>query len=186
MKLKFFPLVLLSISLIYSPIVSAADNFSPADLLTGDVRLACEATLCLSSGERPNECAPSIRRYFSINHRKLRDTLNARRDFLKLCPASKEKGMDGLVEALVHGAGRCDAKELNRIMKTNYQEYVCSERPSFSRDSDPVCKWVTKSYVRNAKPHYCTVYFNHEWTTTGDKVRFIGKEKQGGKWVDVK
>ena len=32
------------------------------DLLTGDVRLACEATLCLSSGERPHECSASLKR----------------------------------------------------------------------------------------------------------------------------
>ena len=32
------------------------------DLLTGDTRLACEATLCLSSGTRPNECNPALRR----------------------------------------------------------------------------------------------------------------------------
>ncbi|ECK9767893.1 conjugal transfer protein, partial [Salmonella enterica subsp. enterica] len=29
-------------------------------LFTGDVRLACEAVLCLSSGTRPSECAPLL------------------------------------------------------------------------------------------------------------------------------
>lgn len=33
------------------------------------IRLACEAVLCLSSGDRPSECAPSIKRYFSIKHK---------------------------------------------------------------------------------------------------------------------
>lgn len=180
MKVK--PLLAMStISALLPMAASANDN-----LLTGDVRLACEAILCLSSGSRPNECQPAIERYFSINHRKIRDTINARRNFLSICPSSRENAMPRLIEVLVNGAGRCDAKELNRVMEASYQEYVCSERPSFSRDSDPVCKWVTKSYVRNAKPAYCSAYFSHEWTTTGDTVRFVGKEKQGGRWVDVK
>lgn len=183
MKLKFISLVLLSGLLTHSSITFAQNNESSIDLLTGDVRLACEATLCLSSGERPNECAPSIKRYFSINHKKLRDTLNARRNFLKLCPASKEKGMDSLVDALVNGAGRCDATELNRVMTRTYKERVCSKY--YRRDSEN-CYFVTKSYVMNSKPSYCSIYFNHEWTTAGEKVRFVGTEKKGGKWVNVK
>lgn len=59
------------------------------DVLTGDVRLACEATLCLASGERPDECTPSLKRYFSIKHKRWRKTHKARQDFLKLCPIHK-------------------------------------------------------------------------------------------------
>ena len=55
---------------------------------TGDTRLACEAVLCLASGTRPSECAPSLNRYFSISARKLKDTIKKRANFLKLCPAS--------------------------------------------------------------------------------------------------
>lgn len=90
------------------------------DLLTGDVRLACEATLCLSSGERPHECAASLKRYFNIKHRKLKDTLKGRLNFLKLCPASSEPNMPELIHAIAHGAGRCDAAELNRINRATY------------------------------------------------------------------
>ena len=43
--------------------------------LTGDTGLACEAILCLSSSERPSECARSLQRYFSINHKRLGDTI---------------------------------------------------------------------------------------------------------------
>ena len=75
------------------------------DLLTGDTRLACEATLCLSSGTRPNECNPALRRYFSITHKKMGDTISARHDFLKQCPASNDEGMPGLVRAIANGAG---------------------------------------------------------------------------------
>ena len=54
---------------------------TPPDLLTGDVRLACEAILCLSSNQRPPECDPSIQRYYSIKHKKWQDTLRARQNF---------------------------------------------------------------------------------------------------------
>lgn len=178
---NMFATTLLSATLAYPSLVLAENNTSP-DLLTGDVRLACEAILCLSSGDRPSECAPSIQRYFSIKHKKLKDTLNARRNFLNLCPSGKEQGMNRLVNTLVNGAGRCDATELNRMMRRSYQERICKR---INRESDS-CYTVTKYYISRDKPSYCTEYFNHEWTTTGEKVRFIGTEKQGGKWVDVK
>ena len=66
------------------------------NLLTGDKKLACEAVMCLSSGTRPSECNPALHRYFSIHHRKLGDTIRARRDFLRQCPASGDDGMPGL------------------------------------------------------------------------------------------
>lgn len=61
-----------------------------ADEFTGDTKLACEALLCLSTSTRPGECAPSLARYFGINHKKLSDTMNARRSFLQLCPTASE------------------------------------------------------------------------------------------------
>mgnify|MGYP000476136989 CR=1 FL=1 len=73
------------------------------DILQGDERLACEAILCLSSNTRPNECAPSIRRYFSIKHRKMRHTLRARRDFLNMCPSKNEQGVPQIINAIVDG-----------------------------------------------------------------------------------
>lgn len=105
-----------------SPIGKGSNNSQSngPDLLTGDTRLACEALLCLSSGSRPSECSPSINRYFSIKHKHFSDTLKSRRNFLNLCPASKEQGMPQLVNALVNGAGRCDAAELNRVNRETY------------------------------------------------------------------
>lgn len=70
-----------------SSVLVADDNFE-ADLLSGDTKSACEAILCLSSAERPEECAPSLNRYFSINAKKWKDTIKKRENFLKLCPAS--------------------------------------------------------------------------------------------------
>lgn len=153
------------------------------DLLTGDVRLACEAVLCLSSGDRPQECAPSLKRYFSIKHKKLSDTLKGRLNFLKLCPASNEKDMPQLVDAIAHGAGRCDAAELNRVMRYTVQVRECPRYRTRDRDSCPIVK---KRYIRPAKPSYCQAYFDHGWTTAGDAVRYVGDEKNGGRWVDVR
>lgn len=151
------------------------------DLLTGDVRLACEATLCLSSGERPHECAASLKRYFNIKHRKLKDTLKGRLNFLKLCPASSEPHMPELIHAIAHGAGRCDAAELNRINRATYTK---REREKNGRYSDR--GWIVTEvpYIRNHKPSYCKAYFEHGWTQLN--TRYVGEEKNGGKWVDTK
>lgn len=112
MKLfNMFAATLFSAALAHSSFALAEYNTS-FDVLTGDMRLACEAILCLSSGDRPSECAPSIQRYFSIQHKKWKDTLNARRDFLNLCPSSKEQGMNRLINTLVNGAGRMRCKRI--------------------------------------------------------------------------
>lgn len=88
------------------------------DLFTGDVKLACEAVLCLSSGTRPSECAPSLQRYFSISMKKFSDTLKARKNFLNLCPAaSQDENMVKLVDAITNGAGRCDYAALNSTLR---------------------------------------------------------------------
>lgn len=54
--------------------------------LSAMATLACEATLCLSSGEQPTECTPSLNKYFSIVFTKPWKTIQARKNFLKLCP----------------------------------------------------------------------------------------------------
>lgn len=43
-----------------------------------------------------------------------------------MCPASSESAeMSGLTDAIAEGAGRCDAKELNRMMRYTKLEKVC-------------------------------------------------------------
>ncbi|HHS1179155.1 TPA: TrbM/KikA/MpfK family conjugal transfer protein [Neisseria meningitidis] len=157
-------------------------------LLTGDTRLACEAILCLSSGTRPSECAPSIKRYFSISHKRLRDTLKARRNFLNLCPSGHENGMPQLINAIANGGGRCDAASLNK------RGYWTGSR----RDGD------RHFVVDTSKPDYCQAYENHEWTriattklepvyctrTVENGSRRWSKQRTekyqcGSKWVDV-
>ena len=113
-----------SLGLLAAAMLGAAPAAFADDMMNGDTRLACEALLCLSSGNRPSECAPSIKRYFSIRHKKLGDTLKARRNFLKMCPASSNAEMAGLTDAIAEGAGRCDAQELNRMIRYTKLEKV--------------------------------------------------------------
>ncbi len=156
--------ILLTTALLVPSIVSAAPANPAAqpDLLTGDTKLACEAILCLSSGTRPSECNPSLKRYFSIHHKKPHKTISARLDFLNLCPTSGEPGIKELNRALANGAGRCDAKELNRVMRRTITVRECklvankSAMGSMGGKRKPVeeCQDVQKVVVLNAKPSY--------------------------------
>lgn len=112
------------------------------------------------------------------------DTIQKRKNFLSLCPASNEPGMPSLVNALANGAGRCDAAELNRVGSRTYKVQQCTTNGTYGRDKN--CTWVTKTYIANTKPSYCSAYFNHEWTADVDSVKYVGEEKKGGKWVNVK
>ena len=180
-----------SLGLLAAAMLGAAPAAFADDVMNGDTRLACEAVLCLSSGDRPSECAPSIKRYFSIRHKKLGDTLKARRNFLKMCPASSENAeMVALTDAIAEGAGRCDAQELNRMMRYTKLEKVCEHKTKYSLGRKYVvednCQTVKKTYIRPDKPGYCKAYFDHGWTTVADKVRYVGGERNGGRWVDVR
>ena len=62
-KLALLPLALAGM---FSATAAQADD----GLFTGDARLACEAVLCLSSGTRPSECAPLLKRCFSISQKE--------------------------------------------------------------------------------------------------------------------
>lgn len=68
---------------LYQPSATAQD-------LTAMQALACEATLCLSTGGPPTECKPSLKKYFSIVFSKPWKTAQARKNFLKLCPDVSE------------------------------------------------------------------------------------------------
>ncbi|WP_037585854.1 TrbM/KikA/MpfK family conjugal transfer protein [Stenoxybacter acetivorans] len=186
-------LISLTAAALLSPIAHAENT--DGDLLTGDVRLACEAILCLSSGDRPSECAPSLKRYFSINHKKLSDTLRGRKNFLELCPASNEENMPELINAIANGAGRCDAKELNRIN----QRIITVENPEWKRrgcDKPGYGKWrlcdnikpyMQITIIENKLPQYCSAYFDHAWTDLKGKgsTQYQGNPKEGGHWVDI-
>lgn len=141
-----------------------------SDVLTGETRLACEALLCLASGTRPSECAPSLSKYFSISYKKFTDTLKGRINFLNLCPVSNQSyEMSSLVSAMVNGAGRCDAQSLNSTLLTR----------SWNEDG--------YIYISNQFPSYCTAYTGHQYTSLGDTVpKYVGTPERGGHWVEGK
>ena len=156
-------------------LVIAAVITAPAgahEVLTGDTRLACEATLCLAAGSRPNECSPSLSRYFSIHKRKWSDTVQARANFLSLCPASDQTPeMRSLVSAMANGAGRCDAASLNMTL-----------RVWNNGDADG-----GRVFINNQMPDYCAAYTGHQYTNLGDlSPRYVGTPERGGYWVDAR
>lgn len=156
---------------------------SPAyssEVLTGDIRLACEALLCLSSGTRPDACAASLSRYFSIQRRRFSNTLRARLNFLNLCPvANQTPEMQALVVAIRDGAGRCDAQFLNQTLIQQRTREVC---PTW-RHSDHTCRTETIRVIDDTQPVYCAIYDNHEYTSDVG-ARYVGTPENGGYWVD--
>jgi hypothetical protein len=170
-----------------------------AQELEGDQKDACEALLCLSSSQRPTECEPPIRRYLSIHRKTPGKTANARRDFLKQCPTAQSDGKtQALVNAIVSGAGYCDAASLNNN-RTIMQVTRCDGqivtpgqpmtrtlpngltiRQTLSPDS---CTTEHVFVINPNKPGYCTAYEPNEYTDlTG--VVYVGEPLNGGHWED--
>lgn len=149
--------LLLSITLVFGTTGPAF-----ATLLTGDTKLACETILCFSTGTRPSEYTPPIKRYLSIKHKKLKDTLRVRTDFLNLCPSSKEPGMPALVNDIANGAGNCDASTLNSRL------LVTDESGSTS--------------ISNVLPAKCATYSTNPYVKL--TLRNSGNIATGGYWVE--
>jgi len=137
-----------------------------AQELDGETQLSCAAILCLASAVRPAECMPPVMHYFSIVRWRFWETLQARLDFLNLCPVNGASGMDAMKSALVRGAGRCDAASLN------IETYVYQDRGS-------------GGYVASGLPDYCAAYFGNEYVRA-DAPRYVGTPARGGFWVEAK
>ena len=139
-------------------------------VLGGVEGLACEALLCLSSSVVPGACSPSLSYFFGIVKKTMTKTINARLDFLNLCPASSQTPeMQSLASAISQGAGRCDTASLNQI------QYYRS-------DSE-------KSYISNQYPGYCSAYYTHSYTdfVAGNLLpKYVGVPERGGYWVETK
>lgn len=179
MKTWIFPLLLLAVLMF--PGFSLANSE-----LSGDTRLSCEALLCLSSGERPGECGPSLSRYFGIQKKKWSDTLNARKSFLRQCPASSEPGMPNLVDTLVTAAGQCSASVLNRLLARQVVIEECKDNPRWGQWSDEpkqICHEKVITVISSKLPDYCAAYAAHEWTWKVG-VTYRGQPMKGGHWVD--
>jgi hypothetical protein len=135
-------------------------------VMEGDEKLACEAILCLAASSRPAECAPSIRRFFSISFRRFSDTLRGRANFLNLCPTGNAPGMAPLKQALVNGAGRCDAPSLNAS--------------NWAGDGEG------GGVVMDRMPDYCSAMASNAYVASAVLPRYIGTPDRGGYWVEAK
>ncbi|MBE7358715.1 MULTISPECIES: TrbM/KikA/MpfK family conjugal transfer protein [Campylobacter] len=112
--------------------------FEP-DVLTGDKRTACEVILCLSSNTRPSECNPPLARFFSIKYKKSWKTLQARRDFLKLCPTDTGDTAEDLV-------------------MSDYKEILAN-----SGDPNQCTPEYLNQQIQNGKYHYNDSLYNKGW-----------------------
>jgi hypothetical protein len=148
----------------------AAEPATAQDLFTGDRRLACEAVLCLASGQPPQACQPALRRYFSIQWRKPGDTVRERANFLRLCPASSQSPpMAALVDAMAAGAGACDPATLNTRLQA----------ATGGVEGSP-----TRSLIANDLPVPCQAYTgNAQVDAASLAVRYVGMPERGGYWI---
>ncbi|MFT0546086.1 TrbM/KikA/MpfK family conjugal transfer protein [Allopusillimonas ginsengisoli] len=174
----------LALACVLAPVTLAA----AADLLTGIPRLACEATLCLSSGLRPNECSPSLDHYFDIKKYNKHGldwsaTVAARRSFLSQCPASTDQGMPERIDAISRGAGKCEAEYLNRTYAAKAYKW---RKREYGGDSGETVYEVhpLPTVTLDQLPAYCVVYNDHAWTHELS-VRYVGRPAIGGRWVKV-
>ena len=74
-----------------------------AQTTSGDETTACEIILCLSASARPAQCTPPIQKFLSIVFRNPADTINARKNFLRLCPVAIAGQIDFLVLSTTFG-----------------------------------------------------------------------------------
>lgn len=141
-------------------LLASAQAYSQ-QLLEGDQKLACEAVLCLASGQRPDQCQPAINRYFSIRARRPGDTIRNRKNFLDMCPNSDS----GQNSAIANGAGQCDAATLNATLIVD--NGGSSESPSFA--------------VSNRMPDHCVRY---QGLGSVQLPIYVGIYGVDGQWVD--
>ncbi len=93
--------------------------------------------------------------------------------------------MPSLVEAIVNGAGRCDAAYLNRTLARRVQIRVCDETKPYwySREDYNPCHYETITVIDDRLPNYCVTYSGHDYTWKIG-VKYVGEKMKGGKWVD--
>lgn len=172
----------LAIACVLGPATHAAGT----DLLTGIPRLACEATMCLSSNLEPNECTPSLNHYFDIRKYSGHGldwsaTVDARRAFLSQCPAASDEGMPQRIDAISRGAGKCDPEYLNDTYAATAYKW---RKRSYGGDSGETIYDIHPfpTVTLDQLPAYCVVYNDHAWSYALS-VRYVGKPAMGGRWV---
>ncbi|BDL74004.1 hypothetical protein THJ017_17750 (plasmid) [Campylobacter jejuni] len=108
-------------------------NALDLQLLSGDTRTSCEVILCLASPVKPPECASSLAKYFSIHFKKPWKTIQARKEFLNLCPIDTTNDPEMYKyknDILVNLDGECSTTALNQRIEKSKQplkvEKICT------------------------------------------------------------
>ena len=159
--------------------------------LDGLPGLACQAILCLSSSLQPGECAPSLNHYFGIQifNKYGLDwdaTVAARWVFLGMCPAADAPGMPARIDAIAHGAGKCDPQSLNSAFAATAYRY--RKTASAGGDAGEITTYDVHPIAtvnQSTLPGYCVSYNDHAWTYDLS-VKYVGEPLKGGYWVKAK
>lgn len=136
--------------------------------LTGDRKTACEVLLCLSSGERPSECNPPLRHFYSIKGKKPGDTLKKRKKFLELCPTDSGNTATNIILADYKGMlasvnpDECKPEWLNN----QFQNINRDTHIKYYRNNYLTSDTIKNSYTRinPNMPSFCPTFINHEYT----------------------
>lgn len=136
--------------------------------LTGDRRTACEVLLCLSSGQRPSECDPALRHFYSIKDKKPWKTLQKRRNFLELCPTDTGDTATNIILADYKGMlasvnpDECKPEWLNnQFQNINRDTHIKYYRNNYLT-SDSIENRYTR--INPNIPSHCPTFINHEYT----------------------
>ncbi len=137
--------------------------------LSGKTKLSCEAILCLSTGNRPSECNPSINYYFNIHKKKWKDTKKARRNFLRICPVGDDAENDSDFtklrdNILINLRSNCSLENLNKLVNRYENEHDMTS--NLYKVNDKLldsCKALMKSKYTYIKPVYTCNKTNNNW-----------------------
>lgn len=174
-----------------------------AHALDGDAKLACEAILCLSSGEKPSECRPSLSKYFSLHASRHKSIFNVRKSFLSLCPKSDGNYSDAKKEIY---------ENIGEDLNQNQQDLATLENTIASLPNDCTPESLNKNIqsrcvayesghcdggrvyrVNPFLPKACSDLINHKFTNlalptyTGDYkyseyIQFLNDENKNSPW----
>lgn len=143
-------------------------NLNANDVLTGDRRTACEVLLCLSSGQRPSECDPALKHFYSIKGKKPGDTLKKRKKFLELCPTDSGNTATNIILADYKGMlasvnpDECKPEWLNKqFQNINRDTHIKYYRNNYLT-SDSIKERYTR--INPNMPSFCPTFIDHQYT----------------------
>ncbi len=141
-------------------------------LYEGDVKYACEAILCLSSGERPHECDPALKRYFDIDYEDPRETAKERKEFLELCPDQEAEETEAFIAQAKKEGGLVEEEE----DKKKIPPYGC---PADFVNELAQIKNELGVVISDERPLSCALYSEGK-----EPPVYIGEMGWGGFWAE--